>query len=93
MRYSLGRALWLSNKPLETTQALDEFQAAILFLKQREPMHHSLIAFEKARNLAQESLILFQEQEHVQHGLTGGLPPPDGRTGEQWQTSSRNSWP
>jgi len=32
LRYSLRRALWLSNKPLETTQALDEFQAAILFL-------------------------------------------------------------
>jgi len=35
--------------PTETTQALDEFQAAILFLKQREPKHHSLISFEKAR--------------------------------------------
>jgi len=35
LRYSLGRALWLSNKPLETTQALDEFQAAILFLEKK----------------------------------------------------------
>jgi hypothetical protein len=61
MRYSLGRALWLSNKPLESTQALDEFQAAILFLKQREPTHHSLISFEKARDLAQESVTLFRE--------------------------------
>jgi len=61
MRYSLGRALWLFDKPRETAQALDEFQAATLFLKQREPTHHSLIAFEKARDLAQESLILFQE--------------------------------
>jgi len=25
LRYSLGRALWLSNKPLETTQALNKF--------------------------------------------------------------------
>ena len=40
-RYNLGRALWLSNKTLETTQAVDEFQAAILFMKQREPNHHS----------------------------------------------------
>ena len=45
LRYSLGRALWLSNKPLETTQTLDKFQAANLFLKQREPTNHSLIAF------------------------------------------------
>ena len=48
-RYNLGRALRLSNKTLETTQAVDEFQAAISFLKQREPKHHSLISFEKAR--------------------------------------------
>jgi len=56
-RYSLGRALWLSNKPLETTQAVDEFQAAILFMKQREPNHHSLICFEKARDMALESIV------------------------------------
>jgi len=61
MRQSLGRALWLSNKPLETTQALDEFQAAISFLKQCEPKHHSLISFEKARDMAQESVTLFKE--------------------------------
>ena len=56
LRYSLGRALWLSNKPLETTQTLDEFQAAILFLKQRGPTPYSLIAFGKARDSAQESV-------------------------------------
>ena len=50
LRYSLGRALRLSNKPLETTQTLDKFQAANLFLKQREPTPHSLIAFGKARD-------------------------------------------
>jgi len=61
LRYSLGRALWLSNKPLETTQSLKEFQAAIMFLKQHEPTHHSLKAFEKARDLAQKSVTLFQE--------------------------------
>jgi len=61
MRYSLGRALWLSNKPLETTQALNELQAAILFLKQREPKHHRLISFEKARDMALESVTLFTE--------------------------------
>jgi len=60
-RHSLGRALRLSNKPLETTQALDEFQTAILFLKQREPTPHSLIAFGKARDSAQESVTLLED--------------------------------
>ena len=61
MCYSLGMAFWLSSKPRETAQALGEFTAAILFLKHREPTHHSLTAFEKTRDLAQESLTLFQE--------------------------------
>jgi len=61
LRYRLGRALWLSNKPLGTTQALDEFQAAILFLKQHEPTPHSLIAFRKARDSAQESVTLLED--------------------------------
>jgi len=50
-----------SYKPRETAQVLGEFKAAIVFLKQREPTHHSLTAFEKARYMAQESLTLFQE--------------------------------
>ena len=56
LRYSLGRALRLSNKPLETTQTLDEFQAAILFLKQHGPTPYSLIALGKARDSAQASV-------------------------------------
>jgi len=59
--YSLGRALRLSNKPLETTQTLDKFQAANLFLKQHEPTPHSLIAFGKARDSAQESITLLED--------------------------------
>ena len=46
-RYNLGRALWLSNKPLETTQAVEEFEAAIPFMTPREPSHHSLSYIEK----------------------------------------------
>ena len=45
-RYNLGRALWLSNKPLDTTQAVEEFDAAILFMTQREPNHHSTVKSE-----------------------------------------------
>jgi len=59
-RYNLGRALWLYNKTLETTQAVDEIQAAILFMKQREPNHHCLISFEKVRDMALESVALFR---------------------------------
>jgi len=55
--------LWLSYKPLETTKAVDEFKTAIKFLKQRDPTHYSLTAFEKALDLAQESPMLFQEPE------------------------------
>jgi len=59
-RYNLGRALWLSNKPLETTQAVEEFQAAILFLTHREPSHHSLSFTVKVRDMALESIAQFK---------------------------------
>jgi len=55
-RYNLGRALWLSNKPLETTQAVEEFEAAILFMTQREPNHYSLSDTEKVRDMALETI-------------------------------------
>jgi len=57
-RYNLGRALWLSNKPLETTQAIEEFEAAILFMSQREPSHHHRRETEKARDMALETIAL-----------------------------------
>ena len=58
-RYSLGKALWLSNKPLETTQAVEEFEAAILFMIQREPGHNSLGHTRKVRDMALESMAQF----------------------------------
>jgi len=61
IRYSLGMALWLSYKPLKTFQALGEFRTAIMFLKLRDPTRHSMTAFERALDLAQDSLRLFQE--------------------------------
>jgi len=59
-RDNLGRALWLSNKPLETTQAVEEFEAAILFMTQREPSHHNRRETEKARDMALEAIALFR---------------------------------
>jgi len=59
-RYNLGRALWLSNKPLETTQAIEEFEAAILFMSQREPSHHHRRVTEKARDMALATIALFR---------------------------------
>ena len=54
----LGRAL--CNKPLETTQAVEEFEAAILFMTQREPSHHHRREMEKARDIALETISLFR---------------------------------
>jgi len=59
-RYNLGKALRLSNKSLETTQAVGKFQAAILFMTQREPSHHSLSFTEKVRHMALESIAQFK---------------------------------
>jgi len=59
-RYNLGRALWLSNKPLETTQAVGEFDTAILFMTQREPNHHSLSDAEKVRDMALDVIANFE---------------------------------
>jgi len=61
-RYNLGRALWLSNNPLETTQTVEELNAAILFMTQREPNHHSLSETEKVRDMALEVLANFETQ-------------------------------
>jgi len=41
-QFNLGRALWLSNKPLETIQAVKEFDAAIRSMTQYEPNHRTL---------------------------------------------------
>ena len=59
-RYNLGRALRLSNKPLEPTQAVEEFEAAILFMTQREPRHNNRRETEKARDMALETIALFR---------------------------------
>jgi len=42
-QYNLGSALWLSNKPHETTLAEKEFAVIIMFMTQREP-NHSLLS-------------------------------------------------
>ena len=61
-RYSLGRALWLSNKPLETTQAVEEFDAAILFMTQHEPNHQVLVDTKTIRDMALEVIAKFEIQ-------------------------------
>jgi len=62
-RFDLTKGLLFKTfvKPLETTQTLDKFQDVNLFLKQREPMPHSRIAFGKARDSAQESVTLLED--------------------------------
>ena len=61
-RYNLGRALWLSNKPLETTQAVEEFDAVIPFMTQREPNHQILRETIKIRDMALEVMANFETQ-------------------------------
>ena len=74
-----SRALWLSNKPLETTQAVEEFDAAILFMTQREPSHHSISDTEKVRDMALDVIANFdtlslalREASHRQMGRQVG---------------------
>jgi len=48
-RYSLGKALCPSNKPLETTETVEKLEAAISFMTQREPSHYSLGSSKKVQ--------------------------------------------
>jgi len=59
-RFNLGRALWLSNKPLETTQAVEEFDVAIRFMTQREPNHQILIDTKAIRDVALDVIAKFK---------------------------------
>jgi len=58
-RYNIGRALWLSNKPLETTLAVKEFDAVIPFMTQREPNHQILSETIKIRDMALKAITNF----------------------------------
>jgi len=60
VRFNLGRALWLSNKPLETTQAVEEFDAAILFMTQRDSNHQILVDTKTIRDMALEVIAKFE---------------------------------
>jgi len=57
--YNLGRALWLSNKPLETTLAVKEFDAVIPFMTQREPNHQILSETIIIRDMALKAITNF----------------------------------
>jgi len=61
-RYNLGRALWVSNKSLETSQAVEELDAAILFMTQREPNHHILSYTKKIQDMALGVIAKFETQ-------------------------------
>ena len=59
-QFNLGRALWLSNKPLETIQAVKQFDAAIRFVTQYEPNHRILTDTKAIRDAALEALGKFE---------------------------------
>jgi len=59
-QFHLGSALWLSNKPLETIQAVKLFDTAIRFMTQYEPNNRTLTDTKAIRDVALEALGKFE---------------------------------
>jgi len=59
-RFNLGRALWLSNKPLETTQTVEEFDAAIRFMTLLQPNHQIVNDTKAIRDVALAVIAKFE---------------------------------
>jgi len=59
-QFQLGSALWLSNKPLETHQAVKLFDSAIRFMAQHEPNNQILTATKTIRDEALGALHKFE---------------------------------
>jgi len=62
-QFQLGSALWLSNKPLETHQAVKLFDSAIRFMTQHEPNSQILTATKIVRDEALEALEKFETKD------------------------------
>jgi len=62
-QFKLGSALWLSNKPPETLQAVGLFDTAIRFLTQYEPNHRTLTETKVIRDVALEALGKFEIED------------------------------
>jgi len=61
-QFHLESALWLSNKPLETYQAVKLFDTAIRFMTQHEPNNRTLTDTKAIRDVALEALGKFEIQ-------------------------------
>ena len=79
---NLGRALWLSNKPLETTLAVKEFDAVILFMTRREPNLQILSETIKIRDMALKAITNFDTLGTLSLSLAL-LEAPHGQMGRQ----------
>jgi len=55
-QFNLGRALWLSNKPLETAQAVKKFDAAITFMTQCDPNNQILTDTKAIRDVTLDAM-------------------------------------
>jgi len=62
-QFQLGSALWLSNKPLETHQAVKLFDSAIRFMTQHEPNNQLLTATKTIQVEALEALEKFATED------------------------------
>ena len=58
-------ALWLSNKPLETHQAVQLFDSAIRFMTRHEPNNQILTATKTLRDRALEALDKFESKDTI----------------------------
>jgi len=79
-RYNLGSALWLSNKPLEITLAVEEFDAVIPFMTQREPNHQILSEHKDSRHGFESHNQLRSTRHPLSLAL---LEAPHGQMGRQ----------
>ena len=62
-QFQLGNALWLSNKPLETYQAVKLFDSAIRSMTQYEPSNRILTDTKTIRDVALEALGKFETKD------------------------------
>jgi len=62
-QFQLGSALWLSNKPLETFQAVKLFDSAIRSMTQYEPNNQILTDTKTIRDVALETLGKFETKD------------------------------
>ena len=89
-QFQLGSALWLSNKPLETYQAVKLFDSAIRSMTQYEPNNQILTATKTIRDEALEALEKFETMDTL--SAWPYWRPPTARTRLLDGHRGRHAW-